>query len=151
MADKSVASNRKARHFYDIKETVEAGLVLTGTEVKSLRMGQANLVDSFASFDRGELILHNMHISPYEPGNRYNQDPRRSRKLLMHKQEIKRLIGKVTQRGFTLVPLRVYFGERGYAKVEIALAKGKKQYDRREAIKERDLKRELEREMKDRR
>jgi SsrA-binding protein len=113
-------------------------------------MGQANLVDSFASFDRGELILHNMHISPYEPGNRYNQDPRRSRKLLLHKQEIKRLIGKVTQRGFTLVPLRVYFGERGYAKVEIALAKGKKQYDRREAIKERDLKRELEREMKDR-
>ena len=150
MAEKSVASNRKARHFYDIKETVEAGLVLTGTEVKSLRMGQASLVDSFASFDRGELILHNMHISPYEPGNRYNPDPRRSRKLLLHKQEIKRLIGKVTQRGFTLVPLRVYFGERGYAKVEIALARGKKQYDRREAIKERDLKRELEREMKDR-
>ncbi len=151
MAEKSVASNRKARHFYDIKETVEAGLALTGTEVKSLRMGRANLVDSFASFDRGELLLHNMHISPYEPGNRYNPDPRRSRKLLLHKQEIKRLIGKVTQRGFTLVPLRVYFGERGYAKVEIALAKGKKQYDRREAIKERDLKRELDREMKDRR
>lgn len=151
MAEKSVATNRKARHFYDIQETVEAGLVLTGTEVKSLRMGKASLVDSFASFDRGELLLHNMHISPYEPGNRYNPEPRRPRKLLLHKQQIKRLIGKVTQRGFTLVPLRVYFGETGYAKVELALARGKKQYDRREAIKERDLKRELEREMKERR
>jgi SsrA-binding protein len=135
---------------YDILETVEAGIVLSGTEAKSLRMGRASLVDSFASFDHGELFLHNMHISPYEPGNRYNPDPTRSRKLLLHKQEIKRLIGRVTQRGLTLVPLRVYFGERGYAKVELALAKGKKVYDRRKAIKERDLKRELEREMKDR-
>ncbi len=141
-AEKTVVTNRKARHLYDILETLEAGIVLQGTEVKSLRAGKANLGDAYARIKNGEVWLEDMHISPYEHGNVYNHDPLRPRKLLLHKREIKRLMGKVQEKGLTLIPLRVYF-KRGKAKVELALAKGKKIYDRREAIKRRDQEREL--------
>ncbi len=147
MADKTVTVNRKARHEYHILESFEAGIALTGTEVKSLRAGKANLQDSFARVENSELILYNMHISPYEQGNRFNHEPKRPRKLLMHKHEIMRLLGKTQEKGLTLVPLKVYF-TRGRAKVELALAKGKKVHDKREAIKERDAKREIQRAMK---
>lgn len=147
MADKTVTVNRKARHEYHVLETHEAGLALKGTEVKSLRAGKANLQDSFARVENGELILYNMHISHYEQGNQFNHEPKRPRKLLMHKREIMRLLGKTQEKGLTLVPLKVYF-TRGRAKIELALAKGKKVYDKREAIKARDAKREMERAMK---
>jgi SsrA-binding protein len=146
--DRVVATNRKAFHDYAIEEKLEAGLVLRGTEVKSLREGKVNLRDSYASVDRGEIYLHNCHISPYSHGNIMNHDPLRSRKLLLHRKEINKLLGKTQQKGLTLVPLRVYFSPRGHAKVELALAKGKKQYDRREAIKDREAGREVERAMK---
>jgi SsrA-binding protein len=149
-AEKLVSTNRKARHFYDIVDTYEAGIVLRGSEVKSLRTGQANLTDSFAAVERGEVVLRNLHISPYEKGSVFNPDPRRPRKLLLHRKEIRKLIGSVTQKGMTLVPLKLYFSEKGIAKVQLALARGKKKYDRREAIKQRDMKREIEREMKNR-
>lgn len=141
---KIVTDNRKARHDYHIEETFEAGLVLQGTEVKSLRMGKANLRDSFARVDNGEVFLHNMHISHYEKGNIFNHDPTRTRKLLLHKSEINKLIGKVQQKGLTLVPLKVYF-KRGKAKLELALAKGKKLYDKRQDLAEKDAKREMDR------
>lgn len=141
---KIIAENRKARHDYFIEETYEAGIALTGTEVKSLRAGRANLKDSYAGVENGEMYLFNMHISPYEHGNRFNVDPVRARKLLLHKSEINRLFGKVKQQGLTLVPLKVYF-KRGRAKVELALAKGKKIYDKREAMAEKDARREMER------
>lgn len=141
---KIVTENRKARHDYFIEETYEAGLVLTGTEVKSLRAGKANLKDSYAQVENGEMYLFNMHISPYEQGNRFNVDPVRARKLLLHKDEINRLYGKVKQQGLTLVPLKLYF-KRGRAKVEIALAKGKKLYDKREALATKDAQRQIER------
>lgn len=147
MADKPVkvvTENRKARHDYFIEETYEAGIVLKGTEVKSLRAGKANLKDSYAQVDGGEMYLFNMHISPYEQGNRFNVDPVRARKLLLHKGEINRLFGRVKQQGLTLVPLKVYF-KRGKAKVELALAKGKKLYDKRDAMAEKDARREVER------
>ncbi len=147
MADatiKVVTENRKARHDYFIEETYEAGIALTGTEVKSLRAGKANLKDSYAKVENGEMFLLNMHISPYEQGNRFNVDPLRARKLLLHKSEINRLFGKVMQQGLTLVPLKVYF-KRGRAKVEIALAKGKKLHDKRDAIAEKDARREMDR------
>lgn len=150
MADASikvVTDNRKARHDYFIEETYEAGMALTGTEVKSLRAGKANLKDSYAQVENGEMFLFNMHISPYEQGNRYNVDPVRTRKLLLHKGEINRLFGKVKQQGLTLVPLKVYF-KRGRAKIELALARGKKQYDKREALAEKDARREVERGMR---
>jgi SsrA-binding protein len=148
--EKVVATNRKAFHDYSIEERLEAGIVLKGTEVKSLRDGKVNLRDSYASVEHGEAILHNCHISPYSHGNLMNHDPLRPRKLLLHRKEINKLLGKTQQKGLTLVPLRIYFSKRGQAKVEIALAKGKKQYDRREAIKSREAGREVERAMKGR-
>lgn len=149
MAVKTVTENRKARHEYHIIETYEAGLALTGTEVKSLRIGRANLQDSYARVESGELMLYNMHISPYDQGNRFNHEPKRTRRLLMHKYEIMRLLGKTREKGLALVPLKVYFKD-GLAKVELALAKGKKIYDRREDIAERDAKREMDRAVKER-
>ncbi|MDD4600932.1 SsrA-binding protein [bioreactor metagenome] len=146
---KIAAENRKARHDYHIHETYEAGLVLTGTEVKSLRAGKANLKDSYARIDNGELMLHNMHISPYDQGNRFNHEPLRTRKLLMHRIEINKLIGKTQEKGYTLVPLKLYF-TRGRAKVELALATGKKTYDKRQDLAERDAKREIDRAFRDR-
>jgi len=143
-----VATNRKAFHDYSIEEKMEAGLVLRGTEVKSLREGKVNLRDSYASVDHEEVILHNCHITPYSHGNIMNHDPLRPRKLLLHRKEISKLLGKTQQKGLTLVPLRIYFDPRGKAKIEIALAKGKKQYDRRETIKSREAGREVERAMK---
>ncbi|MFZ5897649.1 MAG: SsrA-binding protein SmpB [Bacillota bacterium] len=144
MADKVVCENRKARHDYFILETHEAGMVLTGTEVKSLRAGKGNLKDSFARVENAEVWLHNMHISPYEQGNRFNHEPKRPRKLLMHKGEIMRLLGKTREKGLALVPLKVYF-KNGKAKVELALVKGKKLYDKREDIAKREARREIER------
>ena len=145
---KDVATNRKAFHDYAIEERLEAGIVLQGTEVKSLREGRVNLRDSFASVDKGVVRLHNCHISPYSHGNMMNHDPLRPRKLLLHKKEINKLIGQTQQKGLTLVPLRIYFSPRGHAKVEIALAKGKREYDRRETLKRREAGREMERAMK---
>ncbi len=146
---KIAAENRKARHDYHIHETYEAGLALTGTEVKSLRAGKANLKDSYAAIERGELFLYNLHISPYEQGNRFNHEPLRVRKLLMHRYEINKLIGKIKEKGFTLVPLKLYF-TRGKVKVELALTTGKKTYDKRHDLAERDAKRDMDREMRDR-
>lgn len=146
---KVVATNKKARHDYFIEDTFEAGIVLTGTEVKSIRQGKLNLKDSFARVKDGEVLLINMHISPYEQGNRFNTDPTRSRKLLMHKREINRLIGQTKEQGYALVPLSVYF-KNGFAKVELALAKGKKLYDKRESLKEKEAKRDVERAFRDR-
>src|SRR5207237_3207716 len=143
--EKVVATNRKAFHDYAIEEKLEAGIVLKGTEVKSLREGQVSLRDSYASVDHGELVLHHCHISPYSHGNIMNHDPVRPRKLLLHRKEINKLLGKTQQKGLTLVPLRIYFSPRGLATVEIALARGKKQYDRREVIKDREAGRELDR------
>jgi SsrA-binding protein len=142
-----IATNRKARHDYDILQSFETGIVLTGTEVKSLRLGRANLKESYARVEDEQVYLYGMHISPYEQGNRYNPDPKRKRKLLLHKYEIRRLLGKVQEKGLTLIPLKIYFN-RGNAKIELALAKGKREYDKRRAITERDAKREIEREFK---
>jgi SsrA-binding protein len=141
----NVAVNRKARHDYFIDETIEAGIVLTGSEVKSLREGRANLKDSFARVARGEAFVVNVHISPYDPAHRDNHDPTRSRKLLLHRGEIDRLEGKLNQKGLTLVPLRLYFNARGRAKMELGLGRGKKHYDKRQTIKEREAKRETAR------
>lgn len=139
-----VAQNRKALHDYHIEETVEAGIVLTGTEVKSVRAGRVSLADSYALIRGGEVYLVNMHIAPYEHGNRWNHDPTRERKLLLHKGEIAYLAGKVRQRGYTLIPLRVYL--RGdWVKVELALARGKRQYDKRRDIAEREAERRIQR------
>lgn len=151
MADgiKVVAQNKKARHDYFIEDTFEAGIVLTGTEVKSIRQGKVNLKDSFARVKDGEVLLMNMHISPYEQGNRYNPDPLRTRKLLLKKKEIFRLMGLTKEKGYSLIPLQLYF-RHGFAKIELALAKGKKLYDKRESMKERDSKREIERSLKER-
>lgn len=146
---KTIATNRKAYHDYFIEETFEAGIALTGTEIKSVRAGRVNLRDSFAQIKDGELWLQNAHISPYEHGNRANHDPKRPRKLLMHKKEILRLQSKAQERGYTIVPLRMYIKARR-AKVEIALAKGKKLYDKREAIAKRDSDRALRRALKGR-
>lgn len=145
VTEKNVITNRKAHYDYFIIETYEAGIALKGTEVKSLRQGNANLQDSYAAIKNGEVWLHNMHISPFEKGNINNHEPKRDRKLLLHKQEIRRLIGRVSEKGLTLVPLRVYFKNK-VAKVEIGLAKGKKHYDKREAIAKRDIARQLRRE-----
>ena len=142
MAD--IATNRQARHRYNFLETWEAGLVLTGTEVKSLREGKAQIKDGYASVRDGEVWLHNVHIPPYGPASRENHEPERSRKLLMHRREIERLIGKTREKGLTLVPTRIYFRD-GRAKVEIVLAKGKDVGDKRQSIKEREMKREMER------
>ena len=141
---KPVTRNRKAWHNYQILETIEAGMVLVGTEVKALRLGKCNLGDAYARLEKGEVFLENMHISPYDPGHRFNHDPRRTRKLLLNRREIRRLIGKIQEKGLTLVPLRVYFKGR-HAKVELALARGKRLYDKREAIARRESDRELRR------
>jgi SsrA-binding protein len=146
---KIVTENRKARHDYHLDEQFEAGMVLTGTEVKSLRMGRANLKDSYARVVNGEVFLYQMHISPYPFAHYDNHDPLRPRKLLLHAHEIKRLYGKVNEKGYALVPLRVYF-KRGKAKVVIALARGKRSYDKRETIRKRDEKREMDRARKER-
>lgn len=144
---KALAVNRKARHEYTIEDTYEAGLVLTGTEIKSIREGKASLQDSFARIDGDEVWVHNMFIPPYEAGNRYNVEPRRPRKLLLHRHEIDRLMGKMQQRGLTLIPLRLYL-EKGRAKLEIGLGRGKKLFDRREDIARRSAERDMERAMK---
>jgi SsrA-binding protein len=147
MSEKVVCQNRKAGHEYFIEETFEAGMVLEGPEVKSLRDGRANLVDSYARIKKGEAFLYNMHISPYPFAHHVNLNPTRTRKLLMTRREIKRLIGKTEEKGYTMIPLKVYFSE-GWAKVQIGLAKGKKKADKRQAIKEKDLQREMDRERK---
>ena len=148
---KVVATNRKAYHDYFIEERFEAGIMLQGTEVKSLRDGKVNLQDSYASVRDGEVFLHHCHISSYSHGNIMNHDPLRVRKLLLHRKEINKLLGKTQQKGLTLIPLRIYFSARGHAKVELGLAKGKKLYDRRESIKAREAGREVERAIKDKR
>jgi SsrA-binding protein len=144
-----VAQNKKARHDYHIEETFEAGIVLQGTEIKSIRAGRANLKDSFARVQNGELFLHNMHISPYEQGNRYNHDPLRTRKLLLHRKEINKLLGATKEQGYSIVPLKMYL-KNGFAKLLVGLAKGKKNYDKRDDLKKKDAKREIDRAFRDR-
>jgi SsrA-binding protein len=141
---KIIATNRKARHDYSVMDTFEAGVMLTGTEVKSLRLGRASLVDGFATIDDGEVFLRNVHIPEYEQGSWTNHEPRRTRKLLLHKAEIERLIGKTKESGLTLVPLSLYFSS-GKVKVELALARGKKSYDKRQDLARRDADREVQR------
>jgi SsrA-binding protein len=148
-AEKIIATNRRARHEYEILETYEAGLVLKGTEVKSLRDGQINFKDSYASISNQEAWLVGCHIAPYHHGSDANHDPDRSRKLLMHRREIARLVGKVAERGLTLVPLRLYF-KGGRAKLELGLARGRKLHDKRQAIRERDVRREMAKEARGR-
>lgn len=145
---KVAANNKKARHDYFIEETYEAGIVLTGTEIKSVRMGKVSIKESYAKIENGEVVLLGMNISPYEQGNRFNVDPLRPRKLLMHKQEIRKLIGYTTQKGLTLVPLQLYINEKGLAKVEIGVARGKKNYDKREDIAKRDADRRMQQAMR---
>ena len=141
----TVARNKRARHDYHILETWEAGVVLSGTEVKSLRQGKANLTDAYATVRDGEVFLLNLHISPYEQGNQFNHEPTRTRKLLLHRKEIRRLIGAVERQGLTLVPLELFFNPRGKAKVTLALAKGKKQHDKRADERRREDEREMAR------
>jgi SsrA-binding protein len=145
VTDKTVAQNRKARHDYFILDSLECGIVLTGTEIKSVRAGNLNLKDSYASIEKGELWLVGLHISPYEKGSYYNHEPERNRKLLINRHELVRLNGKIREKGLTLVPLSVYIKNGRRAKVELALAKGKTAYDKRDAIAERDVKREMAR------
>ena len=140
----SIARNKRARHDYHILETWEAGLVLSGTEVKSLRNGKANIADAYAIVKDGEVFLLNLHIAPYEQGNQFNHDPTRTRKLLLHRKEIRRMIGAVERQGLTLIPLELYF-KRGVAKVALALGKGKKLHDKRDTARERDAEREIAR------
>jgi SsrA-binding protein len=150
MSEKLICNNKKAYHDYFIEEKFEAGMVLKGTEVKSLRLGKANLNDSFALVRNGEAFLNNLHISPYDFGNRENHDPDRMRKLLLHKKEITKLFSKIREQGYSLVPLRLYF-KHGIVKVEMGLAKGKKLYDKREDMKKKDMHREVAQAMKSRR
>ncbi|HNS02794.1 MAG TPA: SsrA-binding protein SmpB [Anaerolineae bacterium] len=145
---KVLAANRKARHEYIIEESIEAGIALSGTEIKSIRTGRANLQDSFALIRGGEVWLLNAHISPYEHGNRENHEPRRERKLLLHRREIDRLAGRVQEKGWTLVPLDIHL-RNGRAKVQLGIARGKKQYDKRETIAKRDYDREMRRAVKE--
>lgn len=143
---KIVARNRKARHEYEILETYEAGIVLRGPEVKSVRAGNIAFRDAFARLEGGEMLLYNLHISPYDPATHQNEDPTRVRKLLLHKQELRRMVGKVEEKGLTLIPLDVYFA-RGYAKVTVALARGRKLYDKRDKLKKQTQEREAKRAM----
>lgn len=145
---KALITNRKARHLYQVIDTFEAGIELAGTEVKSLREGHGSLTDAYAVGRGRDLWLQGLHIPPYSQGNRYNKDPDRTRRLLLHRREIDRLLGTVATKGLTIVPLRVYLNEKGWVKVEIALCRGKKVFDKRHDIRERDLRREAEREMK---
>jgi SsrA-binding protein len=145
-----IATNRKAHFEYEVLDKLECGIVLIGPEVKSLRAGRANLGDAYAVIRRGELFLEKLHISPYEPATRANAEPQRSRKLLAHRREISRFEGRVRERGFTLVPLRLYFDDKGKVKVELALARGKHRYDKRETIKRRESDRDEQRAMRGR-
>ena len=144
---KVVSQNKKARHDYFIEQTLEAGIVLSGTEVKSIRQGKSNLKDSYAAIDDGEAYIYGMHVSPYEQGNIFNKDPVRDRKLLLHRAEINKMIGLIQQKGLTIIPLSLYF-RGGRVKVELGVARGKKLYDKRSDIAERDAKREMDRRMK---
>ena len=146
-AKKLVANNKKVYHEYFLEEIYEAGISLHGTEVKSIRMGKCSIKEAFIHIEKGEVILYGMHISPYEKGNIFNKDPLRPKKLLLHKKEIQKLLGKTTQKGYTIVPVEVYLN-KGLVKVQIALAKGKKLYDQREDIAKKDMRREAERDFK---
>ncbi len=143
-----VAKNKKAFFTYEILESYEAGVSLLGSEVKSIREGRISLKESYAEIKRGEVFLVNCHISPYEAANRFNHEPRRERKLLLHRREIKRLLGKIKEKGLTLIPTKVFFNDKGKVKIELALAKGKKAFEKREAIRERDREREMRAELK---
>ncbi len=145
---KVIANNKKARHEYFVDEVYEAGLVLTGTEIKSIRNGKVSIKEAYAKIIDGEVLVLGMNISPYEQGNRFNVDPLRPRKLLLHRREINKLIGKIKVGGVTLIPLRIYLNDRGRAKMEIAVARGKKLYDKRESIAKRDTERKMQRAMK---
>lgn len=145
---KVVATNRRARHEYDVLERMEAGIALTGPEVKSIRAGKVSIAEAFARVDNGEVWLHDMHISPYEAASRWNTDPLRPRRLLLHRNEIRKLIGGVEEKGRTLVPLEIYF-KRGRAKVELAVARGRKLHDKRQELKRQEAKREVERALRD--
>lgn len=147
--NKTLAENRKARHDYFIEESMETGIELVGTEVKSIREGKANLKDSYADIINGEIFVRNMHISPYEKGNIYNKDPLRTRKLLLHKSEINKLLGYTAQKGYTLIPLALYL-KHGMVKVNLAVAKGKRDYDKRNSLMEKAAKRDIDRQMKER-
>lgn len=144
---RTIAVNRRARHEFTIEDTIDAGLVLTGTEIKSIRAGKVSLAEAYARIERGEAWLVGAHIAPFEGGNRLNHDPRRDRKLLLHRDEIDRLLGKTKAKGLTLVPLRLYISERGHAKLELGLARGKQLHDKRRSIAERDARRDVEREL----
>ncbi|MGM9988295.1 MAG: SsrA-binding protein SmpB [Bacillaceae bacterium] len=146
---KVIAQNKKANHDYFIEDTYECGMVLQGTEIKSLRNGRANLKDSYAIIKNGEVFIMGLHISPYEQGNRFNHDPLRSRKLLLHKEQIQKLIGRTKEEGYTLVPLKIYL-KNGFAKMLLGVAKGKKNYDKRHDLKAKEAKREIERAFRDR-
>jgi SsrA-binding protein len=146
---KVIAENRKARHEYFVEERYEAGIILTGTEIKSIRAGRVNLKDSYAEVDKGEIWLNQMHISPYEQGNRFNHDPLRRRKLLLKRSEISKMFGQVQQQGMTLIPLKVYL-KQGLAKIELGLCKGKKNYDKRDDLAKKDAKRQMERDLRER-
>ena len=150
MAKKIVCTNKKAFHDYTIESTIEAGIMLTGPEVKSLRAGRANLRDGYGAIEKEEVWLHNVHISPYSHATHIPADPLRTRKLLLNRREIKKLAGKVIEKGFALIPLKIYFIANGKVKIELALARGKKQYDKRAALKKKQSDREIEREYKDR-
>lgn len=146
---KIVSDNRKAFHDYFIEDRVEAGIVLTGTEIKSIRNGKVNLKDSYARVDNGEIWVHQMHISPYDQGNRFNHDPIRPRKLLLHRTEINKLVGKIQLQGLTLIPIKMYL-KKGMAKVELAVGQGKKNYDKRQALAAKEGKRDIERALRER-
>lgn len=147
MPEKTISLNRRARHEFAIDDTVEAGLVLTGTEIKSIRAGKVSLADAYARIERGEAWLVGAHVAPWEGGNRYNHEPKRDRKLLLHRAEIDQLLGRTKSKGLTLVPLRLYIDRRGKAKLELGLGKGKQLHDRRREIAARDARRELERDL----
>ena len=147
MGEQTIALNRRARHEYSISETFEAGIVLTGTEIKSVRAGKVSLADAYARIERGEAWLVGAHIAPFEAAGRFGHEPKRTRKLLLHRSEIDELLGRTKAKGLTIVPLRLYISERGVAKVELGLARGKQLHDRRRAIAERDARRDMERQV----
>lgn len=149
MPDKTIALNRRARHEYSIEDSLEAGIVLTGTEIKSIRAGKVNLADAYARIEKGEAWLVGAHIAPWEGGNRLNHEPKRDRKLLLHRGQIDQLLGRTKAKGLTLLPLKLYITERGKAKLELGLGRGKQLYDRRREIAERESRREIERELAD--
>ena len=149
MPEKTIAMNRRARHEYSIEDSLEAGIVLSGTEIKSVRAGKVNLADAFARIERGEAWLVGAHIAPWEGGNRLNHEPKRDRKLLLHRNQIDQLLGRTKAKGLTLIPLKIYITSRGKAKLELGLGKGKQLYDRRREIQARDVRREVERELAD--